>query len=96
MATLSTEPPALLEVKCMGLGLIAVKDDVETDIYCTFRKGSDDAFDLKAKSSTKGGTAMVIGGSGKWKGATGTASFKRLSTTGNGGSFSYEMTITIP
>jgi hypothetical protein len=96
MATLSTEPPALLEVKCMGLGLIAVADDVETDIYCTFRKGSDDAFDLKAKSSTKGGTAKVIGGSGKWKGATGTATFERLSTTENGGSFSYKMTITTP
>lgn len=49
-----------------------------------------------AKSGPAGGTATVIGGGGKWKGATGTANFKRLSTNENGGSFSYKITITTP
>ncbi len=96
MATISTEPPALLAVKCMGLGLITGEDAFGADVYCTFRQGGQDAFDVMAKSGPAGGTATVIGGSGKWKGATGTANFKRLSTTENGGSFSYKITITTP
>jgi len=96
LATISTEPPELLEVKCMGLGLISVQNETETDIYCTFRRGNDDAFDVKAKSTGKRGTAKVIGGSGRWKGATGSVTFKQLTTTETGGSFSYKMTISTP
>ncbi len=96
MATISTEPPALLAVKCMGLGLITGEDVFGADVYCTFRQGEQDAFDVMAKSGPAGGTATVIGGSGKWREATGTVDFKRLSATENGGSFSYEMTITTP
>lgn len=96
MATISTEPPALLEVKCMGLGLIADQGDIGTDIYCTFRRGTSDAFDVKAKSKAGGGDAKIIGGSGMWAGATGSATFEQLPTTDDSGSFSYKITISTP
>jgi len=96
MATISTEPPVLLEAKCMGLGLITGDDKFNAKVYCTFRQNDDDSFDLVADSGPGGGEAKVIGGSGKWKGATGTATFERTATTENGGSFSYKMTISTP
>ena len=96
MATISTEPPELLAVKCMGLGLVADKDNTETDIYCTFRRGNGDAFDVKAKSHAKGGVAHIIGGSGIWADATGSVTFDLLTTTDTGGSFSYKITISTP
>ncbi len=96
IATISTEPPALLAVKCMGLGLITGEDTFGADVYCTFRQGGQDAFDVMAKSGSAGGTATVIGGNGRWQGATGTARFTRTSIREDGSSFSYELTIKTP
>ncbi len=96
VATISTEPPALLRVKCMGLGRTVEQSGSDTDIYCTFRLDAENAFDVKAKATAKGGTANVIGGSGKWSGATGTVTFVQTSAADTAGSFTYKMTITTP
>ena len=95
VATLSTSPPTLLFGKCMGLGLIT-GDDYTADVYCTFRANEQDSFDVKAKTESKGGTAEVIGGSGKWAGATGTARMNRTSQAENGGTYTFELEITTP
>ncbi len=96
IATISTDPPTLLNAKCMGLGLITGENAFGAKVYCTFSHNDNDSFDLLADSGPKGGTAKIIGGSGKWDGATGSVQFIRTSTRENGGSFSYEMTITTP
>ena len=41
------------------------------DTYCTFAETGEDAFDIRAKVDENGGNVEVIGGSGKWSGATG-------------------------
>lgn len=96
VATISTDPPILLNVKCMGLGLMIGDKKNEAKVYCTFRHNDRDGFDLLIYSDAKGGAAKVIGGSGKWRGATGKAHFERTSIQENSGSFSYELTITTP
>ncbi len=96
VATISTSPPTLLFAKCLGLGLITGDDDYTADVYCTFRANDQDSFDVKAKTGAKGGTAEVIGGSGKWAGATGTARMNRTSQAENGGTYTFELEITTP
>ena len=96
MATISTDPPTLLAAKCMGLGLITGENQFGSRGYCTFRNNDIDSFDLFVDSNEKGGTAKVIGGSGKWQGATGNVRFTRTSTREGGGNFSYELTIKTP
>lgn len=80
----------------MGLGLITGENAFGAKVYCTFSHNDNDSFDLLADSDPKGGTAKIIGGSGKWDGATGSVRFTRTSTRENGGSFSYELTIKTP
>ena len=71
-------------------------DDYTADVYCTFRANEQDSFDVKAKTESKGGTAEVIGGRGKWAGATGTARMNRTSQAENGGTYTFELKITTP
>jgi hypothetical protein len=96
MATISTSPPTLLYGKCMGLGLITGDDDYTANVYCTFRANDQDSFDVKAKTGSKGGTAEVIGGSGKWADASGSAKMKRTSQQADGGTYTFELVITTP
>ncbi len=96
ITTISIVPPTLLNGKCMGLGLITGENEYGAKVYRTFRHDDRDSFDLVVDSNAKGGTAKVIGGSGKWQGATGTARFTRTSIREDGGSFSYELTIKTP
>ncbi len=96
VATISTSPPTLLFAKCLGLGLITGDNDYTADVYCTFRANDQDSFDVKAKTGSKGGTAEVIGGSGKWAGATGTAKMDRTSQQAEGGTYTFEIEITTP
>ncbi len=96
VATISTSPPTLLFGKCMGLGLITGDNDYSADVYCTFRANDQDSFDIKGKTGSKGGTAEVIGGSGKWAGASGSAKMKRTSQEADGGTYTFELEITTP
>ena len=96
LVTISTTPPDMMRAKCMGLGLIAAKGKSEIDVYCTFRTGTKHAIDFKAKAGHKSGTAEVIGGSGKWKDASGTVVFERQPALENRSRFFYKMTITTP
>jgi hypothetical protein len=43
-----------------------------------------------------GGTVKIIGGSGKWAGASGDGTLEAKSADGYGGSYSYEFRITTP
>ncbi len=95
-ATISTEPPELLAVKCLGLGLMNEDKHFGSRVFCTFRRNAEDSFDILGEGNEKGGEGQIIGGSGIWKGAIGTVTFERIATTDNGGSFSYKMTMDTP
>ena len=96
MATISTDPPILLFGRCMGLGLLDTADAYSADVYCTFRANDADSFDVKVRSGAEGGTADVIGGSGRWAGATGTATMRRTSEEENSGTYTFEIELTTP
>ncbi len=96
MATISTDPPILLFGRCMGRGLLDTADDYSVDVYCTFRANDEDSFDVKARSGTDCGQGEVIGGSGRWAGATGAASMTRTSEQENSGTYTFEIELTTP
>ncbi len=96
VATISTDPPMLLFGKCMGLGRITEDDEFSNNVYCTFRANDEDSFDIKGRSDSNGGKGEVIGGSGRWAGATGTVSMMRTSQREDGGTYEFELDITTP
>ena len=96
VATISTDPPMLVFGKCMGLGRITEDNDFSNDVYCTFRANDEDSFDVKARSDAAGGKGEVIGGSGRWAGATGTVSMMRTSQREDSGTYEFELDITTP
>ncbi len=96
MATISTDPPILLFGRCMGLGMLDMTDAYSVDVYCTFRANDEDSFDVKARSGTDGGQGEVIGGSGRWAGATGAIRMTRTSERENSGTYTFEIELTTP
>lgn len=99
LATISTSPPALLYGRCMGMGLIPPEGEENryaAEFYCTFRLNEQDAFDFKGIDKVGGISVEIIGGSGKWAGATGTGTLERIRKEAGKGDFSYELAITTP
>ena len=96
VATLSTDPPGLLDTKCVSLGLIDMENKYSSDFYCAMRENNKDSFDLKGTEISKEGTFQIIGGSGKWKGATGSGKFKLVTYDDHAGAYTFEMTVTTP
>jgi hypothetical protein len=85
-----------MDVKCVGLGYLPPDGDHAMDFYCTFSANDEDRFDVKGTDGPKGGTATVIGGSGKWQGATGSGTFMREASTETTGSSSFQLELSIP
>ena len=77
VVAMSGNPPSLFKLGCAGLGLVDEEGDATMDVYCTLYEDITDAFDLKGKVSKGEGSFEVIGGSGRYAGATGTARYKR-------------------
>jgi len=87
LVAMSGNPPVLFTLRCAGLGLIDTEGEAaQMDVYCSLAENDADAFDLKGKVSKGVGSFEVIGGSGRFAGATGSGSYKRLdgSTDGTG------------
>ncbi len=55
-----------------------------------------DSFDAHGQGDGIEGKVEIIGGSGKWTGATGTGTIKRKWAQGNRGTYEYEFTISTP
>ncbi len=96
VAAISTTPPTLLDMNCVGMGLLGEGSSHQTDFYCTFKANENDSLDVKGTDGPEGGQATVIGGSGKWKGATGTGTFKRVSSTETSSSSTFELNVSTP
>lgn len=77
IAAMSGNPPSVFKLGCAGLGLVDSAGEATMDVYCTFYENDTDAFDLKGKVHKGEGSFDVIGGSGRFAGATGTAKYKR-------------------
>ena len=82
--------------ECAGLAYLAPDATVSSRVFCNFSENGKDSFVVQGELSPDGGAIKVIGGSGKWKDATGTGSISPLSENDAEGRYSYEFTITTP
>lgn len=96
VAAISTTPPTLLEMSCVGMGVLNGTGGHSTEFYCTMKANDTDILDLKGNDSAEGGKVTVIGGSGKWTGATGSGTFQRISGTETEAVSSFEISVTTP
>lgn len=96
VATIEPSESGFIFGDCAGLGYLTVEGSYSGAVYCTFTETGNDSFDLKAVTQDDSGSVEIIGGSGKWTGATGKGSVKRKYTAENGGSYLYEFSITTP
>ncbi len=67
-----------------------------SQFFCTFTETGGDSFDLRGRDDEDSASVEIIGGSGKWTGATGAGTWKRKWGQGNRGTFEYEVKITTP
>ncbi|GMQ95693.1 MAG: hypothetical protein BMS9Abin14_144 [Gammaproteobacteria bacterium] len=96
VATINPSESGFIFGDCAGLGYLSVEGSYSGDVYCTFTETGDDSFDIKGTARGDSGSVEIIGGSGKWTGATGKGSIKRKYSAGNRGSYEYEFSITTP
>ncbi|MGH8647293.1 MAG: hypothetical protein ACREX4_23665 [Gammaproteobacteria bacterium] len=81
VTTISTDPPAILTIRCAGSGMVK-GGKYSGEGHCTLSENDTDAFDLKVSDRPELATLEVIGGSRKWSGAAGKGTFTRVSVTG--------------
>ena len=96
VATIEPSESGFIFGDCAGIGFLSPESRYSAQLYCTFTETGNDAFDLKAVMDDQHGTIEIIGGSGKWQGATGAGSVKPKYAEGDRGSYEYEFKITTP
>ena len=83
--------------ECAGLAHLAEGESYRSRLYCNFTENGSDGFTIQADNGLEGGEVTVIGGSGRFEGATGSGSLKALGEEDGGrGRYSYEFKITTP
>ena len=95
-ATISPSESGFIFGDCAGLAYLSPKGDTSTNVYCTFRELGEDSFDLHARGDGTSGSVEIIGGSGKWAGATGTGTIKKKWAQDQRGTYEYEFMISTP
>ncbi len=97
VATIEPSDTGFMMGDCAGLGYISADGDYSVDAFCTFEVNATDAFDIRAMlNPEEGGEVEIIGGSGKWSGATGSGTIRPKYNEGVRGSYYYEFEITTP
>ena len=97
VATIAPSESGVLYGDCAGLGYADAKGEYSARAFCTFAETETDGFVIDATFEPGvGGTVKVLGGSGKWTGATGDGILEAKADDGYGGSYSYEFRITTP
>lgn len=97
VATIEPSPIGFMRGDCAGLGYLSANGEYSVEAYCTFAESAADAFDIKAMVKPEaGGVVEVIGGIGKWAGATGSGTLKPKFAEGRRGTYNYEFEITTP
>jgi hypothetical protein len=68
--------PGILMGDCLVTGLIAADGSYSDTGYCNYKLGDEGAYVIDFVTSTDGvGTFQIVGGSGKWDGATGSGTY---------------------
>ena len=82
--------------ECAGLTHVDPDGKAKSRVYCDFSEGGEDRFVMEADMGLDGGEIRITGGSGKWKGATGSGTMKRTGETEGTGTYTYKFDITTP
>ena len=97
IVAMSSSPPTIHALSCVGMGLEKPDESITTDFYCTLKENTEDSFDIKGSVGGEGaGGFDVIGGSGKWAGATGRGEFVRVVESEQGNKTVFQVEITVP
>jgi len=96
IATVEPSESGFMSGDCAGLGYISPEGEVSIDSICNFSLNSKDGLVIRGKADLEGSKVKVIGGSGKFTGATGTGTMTRKWVEGNRGSYDYEVKVTTP
>lgn len=96
MATIEPSESGFMSGDCAGLAHLTAEGEYSSRIFCTFTETEGDSFDVRGEGKGDGGTVEIIGGSGKWNGATGSGTLKRKWAEGNRGTYEYEFRISTP
>ena len=76
LVAMSESPPAMWGFACAGLGIVDKESKSKVDVYCTFIRNDNDQIDIKGTiDENKSAKIKVIGGSGKYEGATGKGTY---------------------
>jgi hypothetical protein len=94
--SIDPSPTGFLFGECTGLGYISPDGTFTSTAYCTLREDDTHSMDVRAERAEGGASGTVIGGSGRWKGATGTVTMKSRFNDGARGSFDYQMVVNTP
>jgi hypothetical protein len=97
VATIEPSESGVLYGDCAGLGYAGAEGAYSARAFCTFAETETDGFaiDVKVEPGV-GGSVKIIGGSGKWAGASGEGTLESKDTDDYAGSYSYEFRITTP
>jgi hypothetical protein len=82
--------------ECAGLAYLEQDASYRSRIYCNFTENGTDSFAIQGDMDKAGGKIAVIGGSGRFKDATGDGKLTALGEEGGKGRYSYEFTISTP
>ena len=97
VVAMSGDPPTMHILTCSGMGLEKADETTITDFYCNLQENTADSFDIKGTIGGDGaGGFTVIGGSGKWAGASGKGEFARVDKSEIGNKSVFHVEITVP
>jgi hypothetical protein len=82
--------------ECAGLAYLSPDAKYASRIYCNFTENANDTLVVQGEVSPDGGKITIIGGSGRWKGATGTGKISALGEEDEQGRYEYELQIVTP
>jgi hypothetical protein len=93
----SEKAPELVQFRCGAMGLLSADDKFNFDVYCSMSPDEKDAIDFKGTGNSDLVNVTVIGGKGRWKGATGSGTITaKKKDSGASDAFSYELKIETP
>ncbi len=87
-------PEGGLEGKCLGVALRTAAGGYSNEFYCLLHETERDSLVVKGSRIDSDGTLEIVGGAGKWQGATGSGSYKVELSTGSVSD--YELKIVTP
>ena len=92
----STTVPELVQFHCGAMGLLSKDNQFNFDVYCSMSASDKDAIDFKGTGNSDLVKVTVIGGKGRWQGATGSGTITAQKQDGAADTFAYELKISTP